>query len=256
MYKRCVLRSLVLAVAMGVTLGFCILPCFAESITITTYYPSPVGVYNDLRAKKMAIGNTYYDPTLTLVSDDNLIVEGRVGIGVTVPSVALEINGGIKAIFPNAAGPKDLYYNAGTNVISYNDIAEIFEANEEVEPADVLCIGEDGKLRKSNKSYDTTVAGIVSTAPAILFEGSQLQVAPQPFMFQRGKKLPLALAGRVPCNVTTENGPVNCGDLLVTSSKLGYAMKASPDKLRPGMILGKALQPLEQGEAQIIVLIK
>ncbi|MDD5725518.1 MAG: hypothetical protein PHX28_05180, partial [Candidatus Omnitrophica bacterium] len=33
----------------------------AEEITITSYYPSPYGVYNELRAKKMAIGDDYID---------------------------------------------------------------------------------------------------------------------------------------------------------------------------------------------------
>ena len=34
---------------------------FAEDITITTYYPSPLGVYKELRAERMAIGDDYYD---------------------------------------------------------------------------------------------------------------------------------------------------------------------------------------------------
>ncbi|MCK4828427.1 hypothetical protein KA005_72525, partial [bacterium] len=191
--------------------------------------------------------------TYAIAMKDN----GNVGVGTIDPTATLHVNGNIKAVLNDidGASPANMRYNSGTDEIGY-DIAEIFEANEEVEPADVLCIGEDGKLRKSNKEYDTTVAGIVSAAPAILFEGSQLQIAPQPFMFQKGKRLPLALVGRVSCNVTTENGPINCGDLLVTSSKPGYAMKANPDRLKPGMILAKALEPLEEGEAKIMVLIK
>ena len=96
---------------------------------------------------------------------------------------------------------------------------------------------------------------IVSEAPAILFEGSQLQVAPQPFTFKKGKKPPLALAGRVACKVTAENGPIKHGDLLVTSAKPGYAMRVDLDKLRPGMVLGKALESLQEGEGKITVLI-
>ena len=41
MGKRCILVSLALTVTIGIILGFCILPCFAEDITITTYYPAP-----------------------------------------------------------------------------------------------------------------------------------------------------------------------------------------------------------------------
>lgn len=47
MRKR-ILGSLVLV--LGLIFGFCVSFCFAEeSITITTYYPSPYGVYRVLR---------------------------------------------------------------------------------------------------------------------------------------------------------------------------------------------------------------
>ncbi|MDD5116376.1 MAG: hypothetical protein PHW98_04865 [Candidatus Omnitrophica bacterium] len=32
--------------------------CFAEEITITTYYPSPYGSYNELQTNKLAVGDT------------------------------------------------------------------------------------------------------------------------------------------------------------------------------------------------------
>ncbi|MFA5346456.1 MAG: hypothetical protein WC315_09320, partial [Candidatus Omnitrophota bacterium] len=41
---------------------FLALPVFAEdTLTITTYYPSPYGVYRELRAKRIAIGDDYID---------------------------------------------------------------------------------------------------------------------------------------------------------------------------------------------------
>jgi hypothetical protein len=51
---------------------------------------------------------------------------------------------------------------------------------------------------------------------------------------------PLALAGRVPCKVSLENGPIERGDLLTTSSTPGHAMKAT--ELWRGGIVGTALQ--------------
>ena len=58
-----------------------------EQLTIVTYYPSPFGVYNELRSKRMAIGDNYYKNsdycwagscTNTIGSNADLVVEGRV----------------------------------------------------------------------------------------------------------------------------------------------------------------------------------
>jgi hypothetical protein len=72
--------------------------CFAqEQVTITTYYPSPYGVYNSLLARKMAVGDTNGDGQLDSndapASDNNLIVKGNVGIGIATPTGAAAPNG-------------------------------------------------------------------------------------------------------------------------------------------------------------------
>ncbi|MFA5199168.1 MAG: tail fiber domain-containing protein [Candidatus Omnitrophota bacterium] len=75
----------------------------AEEITITSYYPSPYGIYNELRAKKMAIGDDYIDSgDYTWESADgdggevdlnaDLVVKGNVGIGTTTPGGKLELS--------------------------------------------------------------------------------------------------------------------------------------------------------------------
>ena len=65
MFKKAKGLSLILVLTIGLWGGF-LLPCFSQStetLTITTYYPSPFGVYGELRTKRMAIGDTYYDPS-------------------------------------------------------------------------------------------------------------------------------------------------------------------------------------------------
>jgi len=44
---------------------------------------------------------------------------------------------------------------------------------------------------------------------------------------------------------------------LVSSSKPGYAMKGDRDKVAqmPGVVLGKAMESLDSGEGEIVVLI-
>jgi len=75
---------------------------FTEDLTITTYYPSPIGVYKELRAKRIAIGENYYNPSdycwmgacsFSVNKDADLIVEGKVGIGTENPQEELHVVG-------------------------------------------------------------------------------------------------------------------------------------------------------------------
>jgi len=63
------------------------------------------------------------------------------------------------------------------------------------------------------------------------------------------------VVGIVPCKVTTENGAIARGDLLVTSSRPGYAMKGTDRERMLGAVLGKALEPLRKGTGVIQVLV-
>jgi hypothetical protein len=69
------------------------------------------------------------------------------------------------------------------------------------------------------------------------------------------KEVPLAVVGVVPCKVSTENGPIATGDLLVTASTTGYAMKGTDRSRMLGAVVGKALQPLGSGTGIIEVLV-
>lgn len=60
-----------------------------EEVTITTYTPSPYGSYEEMRAKRMAIGPTYQNQS---ISDGWLIVEGNVSIGANSTPALLYID--------------------------------------------------------------------------------------------------------------------------------------------------------------------
>lgn len=68
-------------------------------------------------------------------------------------------------------------------------------------------------------------------------------------------EVPLAVVGIVPCKVTAENGSIVPGDLLVTSSTPGHAMKGTDRGRMLGAVVGKALEPLLQGAGVIQVLV-
>jgi hypothetical protein len=101
----------------------------------------------------------------------------------------------------------------------------------------------------STRSYDTTVAGVVSAQP-----GLSLGVEGE------GKEQ-VATTGRVHVRVDARTMPVHIGDLLVTSDTPGMAMLSQPMEIngrkfhQPGTILGKALEPLEGGIGEILVLL-
>ena len=125
-----------------------------------------------------------------------------------------------------------------------SDVAEYFPVAEEPELGTVMVIGEDSKLQSSTTAYDTTVAGIVSTAPGVALGTNETG--------NEGEEL-IAVAGRVPCKVDASYTPIEPGDLLTTSDTPGHAMKATDSQI--GTILGKALEPLDSGTGVIEVLV-
>ena len=65
----------------------------------------------------------------------------------------------------------------------------------------------------------------------------------------------MAMLGIVPTKVSAENGPIHRGDLLVTSSTPGYAMKGTDPSRLIGSVVGKALGSLDSGTGVIEVVV-
>ena len=130
------------------------------------------------------------------------------------------------------------------------DVAEHINVSEPVEPGDVVEIdpNKPGYFRKARGAYSRLVAGVISSDPGVVLGSNS-----DPVEGQGDSRPVLALAGRVPVKATTENGPIRVGDLLVASSKPGYAMRCSDPASAVGAVIGKALEPLEEGEGIIMV---
>ena len=109
------------------------------------------------------------------------------------------------------------------------DLAENYESDADYAPGTVVVFGGAKEITISDKSHNTAVAGIVSTAPSYLMN-----------VGQSGEwVLPVALTGRVPCLV---KGPVSKGTVLVTGQTPGTATALDASKFEPGCVVGKSLE--------------
>jgi len=117
------------------------------------------------------------------------------------------------------------------------------------EPGDVLVLSKDrvGFLEMTDEAYSKRVVGIFSSQPGFHLGANAFN--------HTASQVPVALSGIVDCKVTSENGPIEIGDMLVTSSTPGCAMKATDSETSFGAVIGKAMEALPEGRGRIKVLV-
>ena len=144
-----------------------------------------------------------------------------------------------------------VYSDATVHAASFStdsaDVAEWVTVSEQVEAGDVLALDVDHPLSycRTSTVCSLGVAGVVSSEPGVTLGGTCASEA----------QALLALVGVVPVKVTDEGGPIQPGDLLVSSSTPGHAMRwAGPDPC-PCTLVGKALEPMSDEMGVILVLL-
>jgi hypothetical protein len=139
----------------------------------------------------------------------------------------------------------------GDVILSNADCAEEFDVAKltDADPGTVLVIDDDETLAISTTGYDRRVAGVVSGAgayrPGIVLDRRE----------NRADRPAVALLGKVFCKVDAAFGPIQVGDLLVTSPTPGHAMTAADPTRTPGAVLGKALRAWGAGCGLIPILV-
>jgi hypothetical protein len=162
---------------------------------------------------------------------------GNVGIGTTTPATKLHVVGDVTV--------------TGNINAKWQDVAEWVPSTQKLQAGTVVVLDtrNSNHVLASTTSYDARVAGVVSAQPGLtLGEAGE------------GKAL-VATTGRVKVKADATSAPIQIGDLLVTSDAEGVAMKSEPIVIggrkihAPGTIIGKALEPLEKGTGEILVLL-
>jgi len=204
-----------------------------------------LGIGTTSPAGKLDVRNTANQPALRIEASagTNLIEAYNTGSGTAI-GLVFKVERATGNVGANGA-----FYGAGFYSGSA-DVAEHVNVSEPVEPGDVVEIDPENPehFRLASTAGSRLVAGVISTQPGVVLGSNS-----DPVEGEGDSRPVLALAGRVPVKATTENGPIQVGDLLIASSTPGYAMRCTDPASAVGAVIGKALEPLEEGEGLIMI---
>ncbi|MEK7192466.1 MAG: hypothetical protein AAB646_03055, partial [Patescibacteria group bacterium] len=222
-------------------------------------------------------------PFFTVVRNTSLAAGNGmfVGIGTSSPNGAFsvdttDVNSAVPAILVRAGATANVAIQVDSGDVckdgsaegacALNDLAELFPFDPvqgKPSAGDIVMLDPDKPLhlkKASAASFDSPsehpsrLAGIISTSPAIVFEGSSTKALGGTYKSD-DDKLPLTLSGRVPVKVNLEGGDIKIGDPIALSSIPGIGTKAT----KSGQIVGYALEnygseQLSGGKTKVIVL--
>lgn len=111
--------------------------------------------------------------------------------------------------------------------VSYG-VAQIVEIKDpQVSAAMIVSTSKDGFFL-TTKEYDENIYGVVAELPAITFIDTD----------DYAQKQQVVTTGNALVQVSAENGPIQEGDPITSTTKKGIGMKAT----KPGMVVGTALE--------------
>ena len=187
----------------------------------------------------ISIPATQLNVTVTTAAQPPLPLSGGTLTGTLTTQAILPTASNTYAIGSTTAWYSGVYaqnFYGRSMTANYADLAENYISDSEYAPGTVVVFGGNAEITTTIVSHDPAVAGVISTNPAYLMN-SELA------------GLPVAMTGRVPCQV---QGPVRKGQVLVTSTTAGVAQAIDNSKFVPGCVIGKALEAINTNTIETI----
>ena len=119
-----------------------------------------------------------------------------------------------------------------SSAVGNSDLAEMYFSSEDLEPGEIIATAGILSIERADEENSANIIGVVSTKPGLTlgFDDTSLTSGQEGY--------PVALSGRVPVKLSTENGPIKAGDKIMLSSIPGVGMKATES----GTVVGVALE--------------
>ncbi|MEM1268835.1 MAG: hypothetical protein AAGI08_02195 [Bacteroidota bacterium] len=202
---------------------------------------------NDSEGGALFLNNGAGTNTIKIDAQEGSQAAGQITMYDLNGDSSIEIDGSFNGIGRVTTGEVE--------VTGGSDFAELFDVSGTAAPQPGYIVSidpaEPGQLLVASEAYDRKVAGVVSGAGG---------VRPGLVMGQDGSladgETPVALTGRVYVWASTENGPIQPGDLLTSSSTPGHAMRATDPARAFGATIGKAMSGLDAGEGLVLLLVQ
>ena len=184
-----------------------------------------------------------------------VLADGRVNVslnaGASTEGVCFVAPGGADNQTSGVEPDAELYDCSGNPT---GDYAEMYPVETGITYGEIVSIGSETvvnnegqpikKLVRSVGPYDPTALGIVSDNYSD-FSSTGYNVP------ESDNPMPIALVGRVPVRVNLENGPIEVGDYVTTSSVPGVGMKST----QPGTVIGQALSGYDGTQTENTVMV-
>ena len=218
----------------------------AASGSLAIFSDNTVGTVASISAKSLTSGDVLKMtvPASTSHRGRYLLVE--TAAGVTYASLGY---GGRFSIARDilSDGATSTCTGAGVPSAGCVDVAEEFPTTENIAKGEVVSLDSDNEsvasVKRASQLYDDKLLGVVTTKPGIVLGNNVYTGSNAEGYISKNGNVLVALVGRVPVQISYENGDIKKGDYLTSSSIPGKAAKA----VESGRVIGMALEEALDG---------